>query len=313
MSVTLITENIWQILSSAAKKSKRPAHVAVAYLGKGAAELLPLPSGSRLVVDASESTVKSGQTCPKELIKLYKNGVRIYSIPKLHAKIFVFGSKAFVGSANVSYNSAESLIEVILSTKDKKVVSDAKDFINERCLYELGPKTLEDLDKIYRPPKGFGVKRTNKQKNKSDDGEIPEIDRLQLAQLIYTDPPPGSESAQKAGLNVAKKRMEKPKRHKLCNFWLSGKCYYKRDDIIIQVHNEGNGHYMISPPARIHHIRKWNGIKTNATFIYMEVPNKKRVGLKKLATQLDCTQKILLRDGKVSREIGKKLLKYWEK
>jgi len=49
--------------------------MAVAYFGKGASRLLPLTAGSRLVVDASECAVASGQTCPADLIKLVARGV----------------------------------------------------------------------------------------------------------------------------------------------------------------------------------------------------------------------------------------------
>jgi hypothetical protein len=65
MTIALLTKNIWRTLTAATQTRTKPA-VAVAYFGQGAAGLLPLPSGSRLVVDASEGAVKSGQTCPAE-------------------------------------------------------------------------------------------------------------------------------------------------------------------------------------------------------------------------------------------------------
>src|SRR5438132_14212299 len=112
MTIVLLTTNIWRTLTAATKTRTKPV-VAVAYFGQGAAKLLPLPSGSRLVVDASEGAVKSGQTCPAELSKLLNRGVRIYSRQNLHAKIFVFGTKVFVGSANVSQRSASILREAM--------------------------------------------------------------------------------------------------------------------------------------------------------------------------------------------------------
>src|SRR5712664_1556260 len=115
MTSTLLTHRIWPTLTAAAKGARVKPAVAVAYFGQGAAKLLPLPNGSWLVVDASESAVKSGQTCPAELKKLLKRGVRIYSRKNLHAKIFVFGPKAFIGSANVSRNSASMLHEAVVA------------------------------------------------------------------------------------------------------------------------------------------------------------------------------------------------------
>ena len=53
MVITLLTDHVWQTLTAATKTRVKPA-VAVAYFGQGAAKLLPLPNGSRIVVDASE-------------------------------------------------------------------------------------------------------------------------------------------------------------------------------------------------------------------------------------------------------------------
>lgn len=74
MATTIITESPWETLTNRVKSSSRPCHVAVAYFGKGASKLLPLPPDSRLVVDASDGAVKSGQTCPDELLKLQRKG-----------------------------------------------------------------------------------------------------------------------------------------------------------------------------------------------------------------------------------------------
>jgi phosphatidylserine/phosphatidylglycerophosphate/cardiolipin synthase-like enzyme len=165
MAITLLTDHVWQTLTAATKARVKPA-VAVAYFGQGAAKLLPLPNGSRIVVDASEGAVKSGQTCPAELIKLLKRGVRIYSRKNLHAKIFVFGSKVFVGSANASLHSAHTLREAMLVTTDRNAIATAREFIRELCVQEIGPETLTRLAKLYRPPRlpGGGRQRPKQSK-----------------------------------------------------------------------------------------------------------------------------------------------------
>jgi hypothetical protein len=76
MSVQLITTHVWSALTDAARRSKKPAYVAVAYFGKGAADLLRLPPGSRLVVDASEGAVKHGQTHPTDLKRMGRRKAR---------------------------------------------------------------------------------------------------------------------------------------------------------------------------------------------------------------------------------------------
>jgi hypothetical protein len=43
MSAQLITADVWGTLTDAARRNKKPAYVAVAYFGKGAADLLRRP------------------------------------------------------------------------------------------------------------------------------------------------------------------------------------------------------------------------------------------------------------------------------
>jgi len=310
MSAKLITSKIWQIISAAAKGTKRPAHVAVAYFGNGAAKLLPLPKGSRLVVDASIPRVKSGLTCPAELKKLHKKGVLIYSVQNLHAKLFVFGSKAFVGSTNVSNNSAGTLVEAVISTTNKKAISDAKGFVQSLCLHELGPEAIDSLAKLYNPP------RFSPQGKAKPDGETPVdepiFSRVLLAQLNRDDPPPGSEKTQKTGLQKAKKEMKQPRRHTLDDFWHKGNCSYRLGDIVIQVVDEGDDRRMVSPPATIVHLEPWQDKKNKYTFAYLEMPNKKRMNFEKLASKLGKgTKKKLKKNGKVSSSFALNLMKAW--
>ena len=129
----LITNNIWQTLTSALKNTNGKSIVAVAYFGQNGAKMLPLKKGDILVVDASEKALKTGQTCPDELLKLYNKGVQVYSFDNLHAKLFLIGNVLYCGSTNVSGNSAKRLKEAILTTNDKIAIEDAKTFIKSLC------------------------------------------------------------------------------------------------------------------------------------------------------------------------------------
>jgi PLD-like domain len=104
------------------------------------------------VVDASEHAVKKGQTHPADLKRLQKDGVVIFSSSSLHAKVFVFGSVAFIGSTNASQRSSRILTEAIVKTPDRAVVRSAKAFVKGLCLDEMGPDRLTKLQKLYRPP-----------------------------------------------------------------------------------------------------------------------------------------------------------------
>ena len=153
MVTFLIAGRVWGDLTKAAQTSTQPAHVAVAYFGKNSKVLLPLRRDSALVVDASEATVGSGQTSPSDLAALHRSGIRVFSYPNLHAKVFVFDRLAFVGSSNVSRRSSSTLTEAILETSKASAVRAARSFVQSLCLDELDARRLRELERIYRPPK----------------------------------------------------------------------------------------------------------------------------------------------------------------
>ncbi len=97
MPTALLQHRLWERLTTAVMGARGKADVAVAYFGSDGGTLLPLRAGSRLVVDASESAVRSGQTHPEALLKLYRRGVAIYSKPGLHAKVFLVGWQGLRG------------------------------------------------------------------------------------------------------------------------------------------------------------------------------------------------------------------------
>jgi phosphatidylserine/phosphatidylglycerophosphate/cardiolipin synthase-like enzyme len=213
----LLTAGIWKLITAAAKTARKPSYVAVAYFGQGASKLLPLRANSRLVVDASDNAVKSGQTHPADLKRLQGRGVVIYSVANLHAKIYVFDSTAFVGSANVSNNSAGTLIESMIRTTDHGIVHSAKSFVDGLCLDELSPGTLDRLQKIYRRPrlsKGMKPKRGSAvTRNTQAD-----LRRLFLTQLVRHEPPKGSEAAQERGLKAAMSRRKHGRTYEVQDF-----------------------------------------------------------------------------------------------
>ena len=152
MTSTFLPGRVWQHLTEAARASQQPANVAVAYLGAGGSNLLPLPPGSALVVDAGEGAVSSGQTCPMDLEIFLQRGARVYSFLDLHAKVFVFDHCAFIGSTNVSYRSSTRLIEAIVRVQSRREVNLARGFVRGLCLHELDLTAIPRLQRIYRPP-----------------------------------------------------------------------------------------------------------------------------------------------------------------
>jgi hypothetical protein len=304
-----VSYGIWKSITAAATSARKPSLAAVAYFGKGASKLLPLPPGSHLVVDASEHAVKNGQTHPADLKLLQNRGVVIFNSPSLHAKVYVFGSLAFIGSANASNRSAKILTEAIVKTSDRSVVRDAKAFVEDHCLDEMTPGRLNKLQKLYRPPRVPGGDTSRK----SPRAEIP---RLRLAQLKPIDAPAGSEVTEQKGLAIAESRRKNKRGYTVDFFWWPSKCPYYEGDKVIQITEYPDGRRLIDAPADVIHTRTWrrrNG--SEITFVYLELPDVRRVSLKKLVERLDRgTRKRLRRNGIVRDQgFGKKLLGNWNR
>ncbi|MHC2841727.1 phospholipase D family protein [Bradyrhizobium diazoefficiens] len=301
-----VSKGAWKILTAGAKSARKPALAAVAYFGKGASKLLPLPPGSHLVVDASEHAVKKGQTHPNDLKHLQRGGVVIFSSPSLHAKVFIFENVAFIGSTNVSKRSSKILTEAVVKTSDRAVVRSAKTFVKRLCLDEVGPDRLDKLQKLYRPPQLPSGGASQQERSR--------LPSLRLAQLRLIDAPEGSEATEEKGLKIARSRRKKKRGYIVDNFWWPGKCPYYEDDKVIQVTEYANGQRLIDAPADVIHTRPWRGRDgREVTFVYLELPDVRRVSLNTLAKRLGRgAKKNLYKNGIVRDEdFAEKLLANW--
>ena len=311
MSTAFITRDIWPQLTKAVRDSPQSCAVAVAYFGKGAGKLLPLTKGSRLVVDASEHAVAAGQTCPADLAKLVKRGVKVYSVPNLHAKVFVLGRAAYIGSANASNRSASQLVEAVIRTTETSAVRAARQFVREHCLHELTPEVLKRLGKLYRPPLIPGAKRGKTAAKPTS--RRPTLPRLLLAQLHLDDWSEREQSLHDAGLPVARKRRKHPRTFEQDSFIITGKCAHQRGDVVIQVTDEGGGNVLVAPPGNVLHTRSGRDGNAIKTSVYIERPARRRRQIKTLARALGRgAKKSLQRNGLVRDTAFKQaLLKAW--
>lgn len=149
----LVTNSVWKRITSAAKSATKPSFVAVAYFGSKGDKLLPLRSGSKLVVDASLGAVSTGITDPKALRRLHNAGVEVFSMPLLHSKAFAFDSVGFVGSSNASANSANRLIEANITVVDTKTLKGIRNFVRNLSTDCLDDEAFDWLEERYKPPK----------------------------------------------------------------------------------------------------------------------------------------------------------------
>ena len=294
MSTSFLSKGVWSQLTRAARESRQRCAVAVAYFGKGASRLLPLSKGSRLVVDASEGAVTSGQTCPADLVRMVKRGVAVYSVPNLHAKVFVLGRAAFTGSTNASNRSAYHLVEAVIRTTEPSAIRAARGFVTDLCLHELTPERIRQLAKLYQPPLIPGGKR--KHKGVKSASLRPSLPRVLLAQLELGNWSQRDDTLHEAGMLVAKKRREHPRRFELDSFRMTGTSRYRPGDVVIQVTDEGSGGILVTPPGNVLYMRSRGEGRKRVTFIYLERPVRRRRQVKSLARALGCTQKRLRED-----------------
>lgn len=269
----LLTDGkVWDELGSRLKATKRPVDVAVAYFSKGSARSFPKISGSRLVVDASERAVKAGLTCPDDLLTLVNRNVHVFSANDLHAKVFVVGRTAYIGSMNVSHRSKHELVEAAIRTTQPRIVEQARRFISELPKQELTPKLIQYLATKYVPPK-VGIANRNR------TGSHPARHApVRLIHLVPTDPIEELASVARRGRSTARRKMRTPESSTLDEFYWHGKLSMNLGDIVVQVYHQGDRtQSWVYPPANVVHVEPPpQRSKVMPSTIYVESPRDLR-------------------------------------
>jgi hypothetical protein len=86
--------------------------------------------------------------------------VNVFTCPDLHAKVFILGKTAVVGSTNASSSSELRLREAVVETTDPQVRSSAKRFIETLESHRVGDFWLSECQRIYKKPT-FGPAKTS--------------------------------------------------------------------------------------------------------------------------------------------------------
>lgn len=271
MTTTFLSEGVWPEISKSAKKNV--GQVAVAYLGKNAQRILPLRSGSLLVVDASEGAVKSGQTSPMELRGFLDRGVEIYTARGLHAKVFVFGRRAIIGSSNATTNSSSTLIEAAVLTTDPSAVSGARRFVESLAGERLEADDLRRLSGLYNPPVFLSPMASRDRESEANPAGP--YSPLWIAPVEFDTRSEDARAAERKGRPHARQRIKSG--DALDDFQWSGASLNKlRDgDIVIQRIDKGRG-IMFDPPGHIVRIQHYfdREEKADAAIVFMSVPGR---------------------------------------
>jgi hypothetical protein len=149
---TFHSADLWERISVLARRKAR-RWAAVPFLGTGASRQLPLARGDILVSRFDDAALRSGLVHPDEVLRFIQRGVHVHSVLNLHAKVFVFGTTAVIGSANVSRLSRSTLIEAAVVTTSPGVVRSARAFVEALVGDELTPEFVKKKRGLYRPPR----------------------------------------------------------------------------------------------------------------------------------------------------------------
>lgn len=148
----------WADITAFLSETSTKTYCAIGYIGKDAPNILVLGAGDVLVCDASDATVKSGSTYPEALLKYVKEGVKIYSVPGLHAKVVVCGNTAWVGSMNAS-ESSRQLCEAAVRLENRSMAQAAKKFVTDRKKLAV-PLSDSDINRLINLPRRHPPRKT---------------------------------------------------------------------------------------------------------------------------------------------------------
>lgn len=245
----VVDEYVWPRLTALASSAKR-AHVAVAYIGADADQLLKLRSGSVLVADCTEAAAKAGQVNPDALAAYIQGGVNVFRHPGLHAKVFVFDDTAVIGSANIS-TSSQGLVEAAIITTAKSDVAAARAFVESLAQEPVDDDILEALRSAWRPP----VFKPKRARPRLRWHPIPDHNEWSLwcINTVETDFPAYVQTKVDARHRTVR-RLATTANFKLETILWDAKPPFRADDVLIERWRDEDGRDRVSPPARVERI-----------------------------------------------------------
>lgn len=147
----LLSSQLWLHIRREARVSSRMS-AAIAYVTDVSA--LSPRAGDTLVVNASDSALGAGSTDPHVLRGCLHAGMKLYSLPTLHAKAIAFENAAFIGSMNASESSQNRLIECAIMTREASVISETTALVEQLAEsgIEISSEFLDRAVSIYVRP-----------------------------------------------------------------------------------------------------------------------------------------------------------------
>jgi len=280
MGTHLLTDSVWQRLQELSKRHGR-AYVAVPFIGQGAARRLALRRGDILVTRFDEPTIRAGQVHPKEILTFLRRGVDVHAVSNLHAKVFVFGRTAVVGSTNASKASVDELIEAGLETSEHDAVRACRRFIESLRGEVVEPEFAKSLLPLYPAERG-----RSRGPGRRPPTASPRQSPLWAVRVYSGSWDEEDYAAQNAAQQKARSRLRDSKLFRLDDFRLPHDVLarsLKVGDRLLRIHTYATRCVRVTPPARVLEIHPYKSRRGAARcMIVIEV--RKRVREKDLAT-----------------------------
>jgi hypothetical protein len=304
MSEQLLSSRLWERIHTLAKRARR-CEVAVPFVGIGSADRLQLRRGDLLVCRLDEPTVHAGLTNPKEILAYLRRGVEVHTVTNLHAKVFVLGRSAIVGSCNLSGYSERSLLEAAVETSSTELVRACRQFVEGLRGDEVGPEYARRLMRVYRPPK-VRTKLGPRGAQRVRQGDLVAV------ALAFVDFDERDLAAERTANRLGRKRLVDVDRFTVECFKWPGRIppAIRRGVRVLQIMTD-DGKRSVYPPARVLEVRQYTSSRGGKRcMVSVETPKRLRPrGLSQALRQLGPRAR-MLRGLKRTRRVADPALAY---
>jgi len=271
MQAQLLSSDLWRRIHVLARRAGRCA-IAVPFVGTGSSKHLRLQRGDLLVCRLDEPTARAGLTNPKEILAYLRQGVEVHTVSNLHAKVFILGRSAIIGSSNLSRHSERTLLEAAVETSSPELVRPCREFVEGLRGDEVGPEYARRLMRIYRPPRVNTIGRGPQGARRVRQGDVFAVG------LGYFEFDELDEVAERAANRVGRQRVTDPDRFSVESFKWVGRLphAFRRGVRILQICTDG-GINLVYPPARLLEIRRYASNRGGRrSMVCVEVPKRLR-------------------------------------
>jgi hypothetical protein len=206
---------------------------------------------------------------------LVRRGVRIYTRADLHAKVFLLGRRAIVGSANYSANSRDVLDEAGVMLSDPGEVSAIREWFGMRLVEPVGREWLSVCEKAYRAAEARRRRRAERQ---------PQVSGVAGPWVISTVPDRSDDEREERQRDAVtargKPRLASPRSNGIETVkWMGSDGFRKgarEGDLVVELHKDG-AKKTVKPHARILARREGRTARgSSATYFAMEYPKDYR-------------------------------------